>query len=61
VEDLRGHVQRYVNEVKRIEELLALREKERMELLDQVHIGVRIRKPVITYYLESPVRPAVLD
>jgi hypothetical protein len=29
--------------------------------LDQVHIGVRIRKPVITYYLESPVRPAVLD
>jgi hypothetical protein len=36
VEDLRAHIQRYVNEVKRIEELLALREKERMELLDQV-------------------------
>jgi len=35
-DDLRGHVQRYVNEVKRIEEILALREKERMELLEQV-------------------------
>jgi hypothetical protein len=40
VEDLRSHIQRYVNEVKRIEELLALREKERMELLDQVKINL---------------------
>ncbi len=31
----RAHIQRYINEVKRIEELLALRERERSELLEQ--------------------------
>ena len=35
IEDLRSHIQRYVTEVKRIEEILALRERERKELLDQ--------------------------
>ena len=35
ISDLRLHVQRYVNEVKRIEELFAVREKERSELLEQ--------------------------
>ena len=35
IEDLRAHIQRYVTEVKRIEEILALRERERTELLDQ--------------------------
>ena len=35
IEDLRSNIQRYVTEVKRIEEILALRERERTELLDQ--------------------------
>lgn len=35
ISDLTENVQRYVNEVKRIEELLALRDKERSELLEQ--------------------------
>ncbi len=35
ISDLRSHVQKYVTEVKRIEELLASREKERIELLQQ--------------------------
>jgi chromosome segregation ATPase len=35
IEDLRSHIQRYINEVKRIEELLSLRERERSEILDQ--------------------------
>ena len=34
IEDLRAHIRRYVTEVKRIEELLAIREKERVEILD---------------------------
>ena len=35
IEDLRSNIQRYVTEVKRIEEILALRERERTELLAQ--------------------------
>eukprot|EP00095_Tigriopus_kingsejongensis_P008107 maker-scaffold184_size276635-snap-gene-0.13 protein:Tk08107 transcript:maker-scaffold184_size276635-snap-gene-0.13-mRNA-1 annotation:"testis-specific gene 10 protein isoform x5" len=35
IRDLSQQVQRYVNEVKRVEELLNLREKERSELLEQ--------------------------
>lgn len=35
IRELKGHVQRYVNEVKRIEELFAVRERERNELLQQ--------------------------
>ena len=35
IEDLRAHIQRYVTEVKRIEEILALRERERADILDQ--------------------------
>ena len=33
--DLRAQVQRYIKEVKRVEELVAAKEKERIELLDQ--------------------------
>ena len=35
IEDLRSHIQRYVTEVKRIEEILPLREREQKKLLDQ--------------------------
>ena len=35
IEDMRAHIQRYVTEVKRIEEILAIREKERKDLLEQ--------------------------
>jgi hypothetical protein len=35
IRDLSGQIQRYVNEVKRVEELLAHRETERSELLQQ--------------------------
>ncbi|CAB4069936.1 ACTR2 [Lepeophtheirus salmonis] len=33
--DIKSHIQKYINEVKRIEELLSLCEKERSELLEQ--------------------------
>ena len=35
IEDLRYHIQRYLTEVKQLEEILALREREQKELLDQ--------------------------
>ena len=35
IEDLRSHIQHYVTEVKRIEEILPLREREQKKLLDQ--------------------------
>ena len=43
ISDLTANVQRYVNEVKRTEELLAHRDKERSELLEQYrHLSVEV-------------------
>lgn len=58
IRDLSIQIQRYVNEVKRVEELLAHREKERSELLQQYKsLSVEIdNSETLNRSLEAKVR-----
>ena len=71
IEDLRAHIRRYVTEVKRIEELLAIREKERIEILDSykhlndenessVNYGRRLESKVSYTHYENFVKPTFI-